>query len=127
MPGNKEEAYADQLLYISTRVIELVEKIIADSDQPPIIILQSDHGIQMANQVELMKILNAYYLPNFDVEDIPQDISPVNTFRIILTTYLGTEYPLLENTSYSSLIQKPYDFTVIYDDRPGCDPGNGSE
>jgi hypothetical protein len=118
--SNEAKAYTDQLLYINTRVIQVIHKIIDVSDEPPIIILQGDHGPQIENSLEEMKILNAYFLPDVDIEDIPTSISPVNTFRIVFNNYFGMDYPLLENLSYASSTHTPYDFTIVFDDRPDC-------
>jgi hypothetical protein len=118
--SNEAKAYSDQLLYLNTRVIQMIQKIIAASDEPPIIILQGDHGPQVENSTEKMKILNAYFLPGINTDGFPPDISPVNTFRIIFNAYYGTEFPLLENISYFSHTQTPYDFAVILDNRPDC-------
>jgi hypothetical protein len=66
-----------------------------------------------------MDILNAYYLPG-DSSEAAVDISPVNTFRMIFNRYFGGKYDYLENTAYFSVYNKPYEFTVIPNDRQGC-------
>ena len=50
---------------------------------------------------EELAILNAYYLPGVDAEELlyPK-ISPVNTFRVILNAYFQENLPLLEDRSY---------------------------
>jgi hypothetical protein len=118
--SNEAQAYSDQLLYINARVINMIQKIIATSKEPPIIILQSDHGPQVENATEEVKILNAYYLPKIDQDVLFDNISPVNTFRVISNAYFGTEYPLLDNISFASSTHTPYDFIVVQEDRPGC-------
>ena len=40
-------------------------------------------------------ILNAYYLPDDGSSKLYPSISPVNTFRLILSNYLGADLELL--------------------------------
>jgi len=62
-----------------------------------------------------MKILNAYYLPA--ARELPYaSISPVNSFRLILNNYFHTAYPLLEDRSWFSSYNAPYDFQEIRND-----------
>ena len=53
--------YTNGITYLDKRVLDLVTKIISESRQPPIIIIQGDHGM---GDTERVDILNAYYLPN---------------------------------------------------------------
>lgn len=48
-----------------------------------------------------MRIMNADYMPLAQKRPYP-GISPVNTFHILLDTYFGQSYPLLEDKSYFS-------------------------
>ena len=85
----------------------MIDKIIANSSQPPIIILQADHGpasmldqesLDNTNIKERMAILNALYLPGDGDKGLYPSITPVNTFRIIFNHYFGTNYSLLKGT-----------------------------
>jgi hypothetical protein len=49
---------------------------------------------------ERTSILNAYYLPNGGSQDLYPTISPVNSFRIVLNTYFGTNLELLPSETY---------------------------
>jgi hypothetical protein len=49
---------------------------------------------------ERFSIFAAFYLPGLEDNPIPDDITPVNLFRIIFNEYFSTELPLLENVSY---------------------------
>jgi hypothetical protein len=112
--------YRDQLIYINKRVLPVLQQIIANSETPPIIILQADHGGVRTNLQDRMRILNAYYLPDGGEKILYPSISPVNTFRLILNHYFGTDYPQLDDTAYHSGYETPYDYTVVKDSRPGC-------
>jgi hypothetical protein len=95
MPG-----YPNEVEYLNKRVLEIVRNLIAQSDTPPIIIIQGDHGWDPRHRME---ILNAYYLPNGGDERIYDTITPVNTFRVVLDHYFGENFGLLEDASYYSM------------------------
>jgi hypothetical protein len=103
------EGYTNQVTYINTRVEEAINTIINGSKIPPVIIIQGDHGPWMQSNNKRFWILNAYYLPGYSDQLYPT-ISPVNSFRIVLNDFLGTEYPLLADKSYFSPIPYIYDF-----------------
>ena len=126
--GNRQtymDAYTDELIYINKRLIETVEKILVNSENPPIIIIQADHGAH-ANMVpgdpdplpvpfyeERFAILNAYYLSNCTNNQLYAGITPVNTFRVVFNTCFGQDFPLLEDISYFSKYSSPYKFIDI--------------
>ncbi len=99
----------NQTAYISSQLETALSTLLSDSATPPVIILQGDHAPWMQTGAGKFKILNAYYLPGHNDLLYPT-ISPVNTFRLILDTYLGADYPLLEDTSYYSPIPNIYEF-----------------
>ena len=101
--------YLNQVKYISDQLETAMSTLISESATPPIIILQSDHAPWMQSGSGKFKILNAYYLPGHNDLLYPS-ISPVNTFRLVLDTYLGADYPLLKDTSYYSPIPNIYEF-----------------
>jgi hypothetical protein len=116
----KRAGYRDQVIYLNSQLIPLMEKILADSATPPIIILQGDHGGVEAPPAKRMDILNAYYLPNSGARSLYPAISPVNTFRVILNTTFGGHFPLLDDTSLFSVYKTPFEYTVIPNHRSGC-------
>jgi len=97
-------AYIDQVKFINRAILDVIDVILMDSDQPPIIIVQGDHGPppELAlTYAEKMPILNAYYLPGKRMDRLLYpSISPVNTFRVVLNSYFGENLPLLEDKSY---------------------------
>lgn len=117
---DKKAGYRDQVIYLNKQLIPLLEQILVDSATPPIIILQGDHGGIEAPPAKRMDILNAYYLPGRGDGGLYPAISPVNTFRVILNTYFGGQYPLVDDTSLFSVYKTPFDYTVIPNQRPGC-------
>lgn len=120
-PSDPSVAYANQVAYLNDRIIEIVSRIISESDQPPIVILQGDHGAPgTEDSADRLKILNAYYLPDGGSSKLYANITPVNSFRLILDTYFGANMDLLEDRSYYSSPDIVFDFRTVPDDLPGC-------
>ncbi len=115
----KKDEYIDQLIFVNNKIEGAIDKIIAGSVNPPIIIVQSDHGstIPGINHKELMicrmRNFNAYYLPGGGDRLLYPSITPVNTFRLIFNYYFGMNLPLLEDKIYFSGYSKPYKFFRI--------------
>jgi hypothetical protein len=123
--GTREEyinGYCGQVAYIDSQVLPLVRRLIRDSDTPPVIILQGDHGPRLdldwhdpdrTNMRESFSILNAYYV--MGLEDLPlyPSISPVNSFRVLLDVIFGQELALLPDRSYYTDSFRPYDFLDV--------------
>jgi len=98
-----KQFYRGQYIFISAEIEKVVDVLIKESKIPPIIILQSDHGQRpdhpgiVIGDTEWEKILNAMYLPGMDYDTLSDNISPVNTFRLIFNNYFGANYSLLED------------------------------
>lgn len=113
--------YPDQIQYLNKRLVPLLQQLIDQSDTPPIIILQADHGAIHSPPSKRLRILNAYYFPGGNQSAFYYQISPVNSFRLLFNTYFGGKFLLIEDIGYYSIYQKPYDFAVIPETRLGCD------
>jgi hypothetical protein len=124
-PGTREAyrtGYRDQLAYLNSRLEDLIRSILANSAQPPIIILQGDHGPGMqldyesaanTNMQERTRIFNVYLLPGFPADQFLPAITPVNSFRLIFRYYFGADLSLLTNHSYYSTWSQPFDFLEV--------------
>ena len=109
---NTQEGYTNQAIYVNNKLIESIEIIIEQSDTPPIIIIQGDHGPWVSQPDWRLGILNAYYLPEY-ADTLYSTITPVNSFRLVLNEILGTNYELLPDNSYYSSPPYIYDFSLI--------------
>jgi len=118
------EGYVGQTEYVSDRLEQVVDGILTDRERPVIIVIQGDHGpaslmhplsLEETEVRERMPILNAYYFSDGDYSDLYEDISPVNSFRLILNQYLGTELALLPDKHYFTILTHPYRFIDITD------------
>lgn len=110
--SNRDEyvqGYRKQVKFVSNKILQTIDTILETSSEPPIIILQSDHGpgaytdfrsMDRTYLPERFAILNAYYLPERSTNQLYPSISPVNSFRMVLNAYFGEEYPILEDRSY---------------------------
>jgi len=112
-PRSEHIQYRDQAIYISSRMQEIVPKIIANSTTPPIIIIQGDHGPTVpSSPQQRMSNLSVYYLPGVDAPLQPT-LTPVNTFRVILNAYFGQNLELLDDLSLYSSYDDPVNFKTI--------------
>jgi hypothetical protein len=116
--------YTDQLAFINTRVQLAIEEILARSSDPPIIILQADHGpgdmaawssMSDTDLWQRVSILNAYYFPDGDYGTLYEDITPVNSFRVVANEYFGTAYEMLDDDSYFSASEDLQGFIRVPD------------
>lgn len=118
------QGYAGQVQYTNRLITEAIDSILAESSTPPIIILQGDHGpgaylmwhsVDESCLRERFPILNAYYLPGEKGTevDIPADITPVNSFRMVFNTYFDTRLPYEPNRYYAGTIDALYEFTDV--------------
>lgn len=105
-------AYPDEITYINQRILDILREILSVTATPPVIILQADHGDDQAQASDRVMILNAYYLPGGEGQLYPT-ITPVNTFRLVFDQYFGADYGLLEDVSYYSAYQSPFQYEVI--------------
>jgi hypothetical protein len=119
MPGNEliKVGYVNQIKFVNSQIISIVDDILAKSKIPPIIILQGDHGLGSDNRV---KILNAIYLPDGNTDSLYASISPVNTFRLIFNQYFGTEMSLLDDVTYFSDYEDKMELTLLGETSANC-------
>ena len=112
-PRSEHLQYRDQVIYISSRMQEIVPKIIANSTTPPIIIIQGDHGPTVpSSPQQRMSNLSVYYLPSVDAPLQPT-LTPVNTFRVVFNAYFGQNLELLDDLSLYSSYDDPVNFKTI--------------
>ena len=100
------EGYINNTKFINSRLPDLIREMIRSSKTPPIIIIQADHGYQLPDI--RFDILNAYFFPDGNYAALYPEISPVNTFRVILNTHFAGEYSLLKDQSINVGINRPY-------------------
>jgi len=116
------QGYRRQVGFTEKKIIELLDSITPVSSRSLIIVLQADHGpgslldwlnAENVNFSERMGILNAYYVPEQCRHLLHVDISPVNTFRLVLQCCHGINIDLLPDKSYFSSWQNPLQFIDV--------------
>jgi len=100
----------------------MIDKIKENSTDPFIIVLQGDHGsrlqlnqgdLEKTNIVEGLSILNAYFFFDQDYQYLYPKISPVNTFRVIFSQYLGFDETLLVDHHYFARFDTLFEFISV--------------
>jgi hypothetical protein len=95
--------------YVGRRTVELVDAILANEDEPPVIVILSDHGpdIDFDAYAPLTSDLNnrtsnflAVLSPGRPAL-FPPDTTPVNVLPRALNAYLGTSLPLQPDTVWA--------------------------
>jgi hypothetical protein len=110
--------YFEQLHYINTRTLQVIDTILAHSTVPPIIIIQGDHGTNLghsqdqAGTYKYFDILNAYYFPQNGSGVLSPAVTPVNSFRLMFNRYFGEHYTLLPDRYFD--IPKGLDDMFFY-------------
>jgi len=115
---NKKEDYnyVDEVEYINERLKNIIKNIKEKNDRKNVIIIQSDHGNNKTFERpsseypphipsdtllnEVMSIFNAYHLPGECKDRLYETITPVNSFRIVLNCYFGTDLRLLPDRAF---------------------------
>lgn len=124
-PANEddEQKYIQQLQFMNSRILTIVDSIKSNSRIDPVIVIQGDHGSLFPRDKitdslfykEKFSILNALYIPYANVDSISENHTPVNTFRIILNSYFQAGYEILPNRSYFSEWGTPYELEDVSD------------
>jgi hypothetical protein len=129
-----QAGYSAQIEFVNAELVQTIEAILAKSATPPVIILQGDHGpgslldwenVEATCLWERTSILNAYYLPGDGKDLLYPEITPVNTFRLILKHYFKADLDLLpDRVHYASFVHDPpiVDVTERPDSRDNCTP-----
>jgi hypothetical protein len=115
-PEYVRQGYRKQATYLTKRIERVIDQILSQSAEPPVIVLQSDHGAWLhyhPNDVDATELrerfgtLNAIYIPGKKYEGLTDQAVSVNTFRIVLNNVFGTKLPLLEARNYFSTLWEP--------------------
>jgi hypothetical protein len=123
-PEEYVDGYLAQLEYLNARLREILPRIIEESDVPPIIILQGDHGPRLhtvwedseaTNMREGMGNLEAFFLPGGGENRLYPTISPVNEFRVVFDEYFGADLGLLEDDSFFLVELSPFLYDKVTD------------
>ena len=90
-------AFYGQVIYLNARILEIIDAILEQYDEKPIMVIAGDHGYETPVRHD---ILAAYLLPAGGDSAIYPSITLVNSFRAILDYYFGLGMGLLEDRIY---------------------------
>ena len=116
-----KDRYLGTLQYANLRIEEFVNNVLNDNERDSIIIISSDHGTDFDfdwdnpnNEMLKQRFsnFNAYYMPKGQ-ELLYENISPVNSFRIMFNSNFNGNFELLEDKAYWSTYDKPYKFEDV--------------
>ena len=110
------EAYAGQATYLGLRTLATIDAVLAASTRPPIILVLSDHGssldVTVENAETRLRNLFAAYTPGRD-SVFPDDVTLVNVFPTLLSSYFGVDLPRAPETLYTEGPRGPFDPVAI--------------
>ena len=82
--------------------LEMIDTVLRKASRPVIIVLQSDHGDEFFLDYEKpdelgvhvrSAILNTIYFSDGEYNQLYPTLTPVNTFRVVINHWFGTNYP----------------------------------
>lgn len=125
------DSYRRQLQYANTRMLELIDRILAEDDDA-VILLQADEGpfpeqydddewgfrwleATDAELEEKFGILFAMRVPGADVDaaGFHDAITPVNAWRVIFNARFGTDFPMLPDRVWAHV--SLYEFFELFE------------
>jgi hypothetical protein len=120
----RQQRYLEQLNCLNGLVLQLVTTLIRSSPQPPIILLQGDHGtntlrfsnsptaeaIPIEKARERFGAFGAFYLPGGGDREFGDSVTLVNVMGNVLRYYFGADLPREPDDMYLSLEGSPFRF-----------------
>lgn len=104
-------AYVESLIYADRLVSDAISRILTAADEPPVILLLSDHGGHLVGSApdhdrpehwrDSFGTLMAIHAPG-EPELLPPDVSLVSVLPRVFNAYLGTDLPLSDDRTFST-------------------------
>ena len=112
-PDDEQKSYLEHLKYGNKITLETVERILK-AEPDATIIIQGDHGAQIFekeedNRLEVYNTFCAIRFASGNYQNIPEDMTPVNLFRIVLNENTGKNYPMLEDKQELWTVNQHFD------------------
>ena len=125
--NNNRNAHLEQLKFLNKKMMEVVDQLL-NSENPPVIIITSDHGsaflfdgnLENWNSPtdemikERMNNIMFVYLPSNETGVFYEGITQVNVFRVLFNHYFETDFEILEDRMFFSK-DTSYDFKDVTD------------
>ncbi len=97
---DKKKGYVGQVMYANTLLKNLLDSIDTTSSRPKVILIFGDHGVRLPDRKKwpiAFSCLSAIYFSDGNYQLLPDKLSSVNVFRIVLNKYFDQQFPLLEH------------------------------
>ena len=120
-PGESGPRYLDQIGCLNGFLLDLITTLLRDSPEPPVILIQGDHGSNSLRYTEdpaaatnpmaareRLGAFGAYYLPRGGAKEFGDSVTVVNVLGNVLRFYLGADLPREPDDMYHSLERLPY-------------------
>ncbi|MCW3118932.1 MAG: synthase family protein, partial [Chitinophagaceae bacterium] len=101
---SRDSLYLEQVAFCNQWIGSLTRAANKSFKRPRIVIIEGDHGYRDADDNQLIRDrefmnLSSYYFSDKDYRLLYKNISPVNSFRVILNKYFNTQLPLLRDST----------------------------
>ena len=94
------EEYFAEFTFTNAKYLELIDNILAESENEPVIIFQADHGSTYGSvgtieeKLTHFDVYSAFYAPDRHGLEIPRPFTLINTFPLVLNSVLDTDLAL---------------------------------
>lgn len=112
------DSYAGQVAWVDRQVVETIDRIVASSARPPVIVVFGDHGSWIGSDDGDFRLR---FLPLFAArmpdgsKPFPDDIQLVNLFPVLFNELFGDHVPLVaESPSYMYRLRE-FDLVAVSD------------
>lgn len=112
--NNEVKNYFNQVKVANSIIKDIVQHIQKNNKKNTIIVVAGDHGFPnelLKKSGYAFETFSSFYFPDQDYRHLNDSIQPINTFRVILNQFFGSNYPILKDstvfvTTESELIKK---------------------
>lgn len=99
------KGYVHQVARVNRWMLSLADTLTQGSGRPKVVIFQGDHGYSTltepaAKKAHMFPNWQAWYVSDGNYREIPDSLTNVNTFRILLRGWFKKEIPILHNEFY---------------------------
>jgi hypothetical protein len=122
--GTKEQylnGYRGQIQWLNQKLLAVLDELVKNRENPPVVILQADHGPKMhlhqeaAEETELDEAYPIFLAVNAPGTAVADVRTPVNLFRALFSDLFQEELPMLPDRAFYSPWSEPLNFTEVTD------------
>ena len=102
-PQERMRGYVQQVQHVNKLMLGLVDSLLSDQSDPPVIIIMGDHGHRfnyLGNNDWEFPNFKAFFFPDKNYQLLHDSVTNINTFPIIFNTLFGQQLPMQEDHFY---------------------------